>query len=133
MMLLFACSIVPKTATADSWWGTDKAAHLGVGTALGAVSYGFLWSFGENPSWLRFTVANALALVPALGKEIYDETRDNNYFSGKDLVWSWIGILIGTGVMLAVDLVTKQDTESSGVPELVSLSHGRRIGMAWKF
>lgn len=93
-----------SSAAADSWWGPDKAAHLGISTALGAGVYGGLWALSEDPLPLRLTLGVSLALLPGLTKEIHDAGRAGNHFSGRDMVFNGVGALVGAGALCLLEL-----------------------------
>lgn len=61
----------------DSWNGKDKALHFGVCLVLAAI----------NP---------IVAVLAAMGKELYDQQQPNNHFCIKDLVADAVGIALGT-------------------------------------
>lgn len=61
----------------DSWNGKDKALHFGVCFVLASI----------NPF---------IAILAAMGKELYDMEQPNNHFCPKDLVADAVGIALGT-------------------------------------
>jgi uncharacterized protein YfiM (DUF2279 family) len=61
----------------DSWTSKDKALHFGVCFVLAAI----------NPF---------IAILAAMGKELYDMDKPNNHFCIKDLVADILGIAVGT-------------------------------------
>lgn len=61
----------------DSWKGKDKALHFGVCFVLAII----------NPF---------IAILAAMGKELYDQQQLNNHFCIKDLVADAVGIAVGT-------------------------------------
>jgi uncharacterized protein YfiM (DUF2279 family) len=61
----------------DSWKGKDKALHFGVCFVLASI----------NP---------IVAILAAMGKELYDQQQPNNHFCIKDLVADAVGIALGT-------------------------------------
>lgn len=89
----------------DAWWAEDKALHLSVGGGLGAACYVGLWLTSDDPAWLRATLCAWATILPPLGKEIYDEGRPRNHFSGKDLLWSLVGAWIATAAAYGVELI----------------------------
>ncbi|MCK5799323.1 MAG: hypothetical protein KAI47_19165 [Deltaproteobacteria bacterium] len=86
------------SARADTWWGQDKALHLLVGLGLGASCYGGLWWLNgdSDPPALRAALCASFGQLPGIGKEIYDAGRPHNSFSVKDLLWTSLGVLVGT-------------------------------------
>lgn len=65
----------------DSWTSKDKALHFGVCFVLAAI----------NP---------IVAILAAMGKELYDMEQPNNHFCWKDLVADIAGIVVGSAVHL---------------------------------
>lgn len=63
----------------DSWNGKDKALHFGVCFVLAII----------NPF---------IALLAAMGKELYDMQQPNNHFCWKDIVADVAGVVLGTVV-----------------------------------
>lgn len=61
----------------DSWTSKDKALHFGVCFVLAII----------NP---------IVAVLVAIGKEIWDQHKPNNHFCWKDLVADAVGIAVGT-------------------------------------
>ena len=61
----------------DSWTSKDKALHFGVCLVLAII----------NP---------IVAVLAAIGKEIWDMSKPNNHFCAKDLVADAVGIALGT-------------------------------------
>lgn len=63
----------------DSYKGKDKALHFGVCFVLASI----------NPF---------IAILCAMGKELYDQQQPNNHFCWKDVVADAIGIALGSGI-----------------------------------
>lgn len=61
----------------DSWTSKDKALHFGVCLVLAII----------NP---------IVAVLAAIGKEIWDMSKTGNHFCPKDLVADAVGIALGT-------------------------------------
>ena len=88
----------PSRASADPWWGQDKALHLLVGLSLGSSCYAGLWALNakrDSPA-LRAALCASLGQIPGLGKELYDSGQPGNIFSAKDLLFTALGVLLGT-------------------------------------
>ncbi len=109
--LAVASILAAGEARADDWWGADKAKHLGVGLGLGAASYGGLrlldTSNGEARP-VRLGLACFMASLPGLAKELYDAGQPGNSFSGKDLLWSTLGAVVGAGIALGLELLLER-------------------------
>lgn len=63
----------------DSWTGKDKALHFGVCFVLASI----------NPF---------IAILAAMGKELYDMGKEGNHFCWKDMVADIAGIAVGSVV-----------------------------------
>lgn len=61
----------------DTWKGKDKAWHFGVSLVLSVV-------------------CPIVAVVAAMGKEIYDYNQQGNHFCWKDIIADLIGIILGS-------------------------------------
>lgn len=61
----------------DSWTSKDKALHFGVCFVLAII----------NP---------IVAILVAIGKELYDMRQNSNHFCAKDIVADGIGIVLGS-------------------------------------
>ena len=129
LLVLGIFLLATEARAEDKWWGPDKALHLGVGAAIGAVCYGGLWAADVSTPGVRFPVSIAVGMVPALGKEIYDATRPDNYFSGRDLLWSAIGIVGGAAILFAIDLLTRRDDDASPGEHTTEHLHGPVQGL----
>ena len=98
-LLLAASAFIaaPAQAVEDNWGDADKVRHLVVSAALGTASGAYF----EN-RWTAFGVA----MIPGLAKEIMDSRKNDNHFSGKDLVANAIGAAMG--VQLGHWLITSR-------------------------
>lgn len=101
-LLLAALTLAPP-ARADEWWGRDKALHLLVSAGLGGAAYGGLWLAGDDTAEVKLALAVPLALVPGLAKELYDDGQPGNRFSGRDMLWNAVGVLVTCGAMYLVE------------------------------
>ena len=110
--LLVVTGLATGAQAEDSWWGPDKALHLGVGAAIGGVIYGGLWAADLGTPAIRFPVSVAVGMLPAIGKEIYDATRPDNHFCGRDLFWSAVGVVGATAILFTIDMLTQGERES---------------------
>lgn len=82
---------------AEPFWGSDKALHFGVGGAIGGATYGALWITWDNlPILPRVAMSMSMGTLVGLGKEVYDAGRDDNVFSGFDLLWTFWGSLLAS-------------------------------------
>ena len=89
LCVLVVLSFVCCFARADNWKGPDKTKHFAVSALLGAAAYAV--TEDKNQAFV-------LALAPGLAKELYDSTRDDNHFSGKDMLWNALGAAVGVQV-----------------------------------
>lgn len=90
--LVLSAAALPAAA-ADSWTGSDKAAHLGVSFSLGAIG-AQIASTGREPDRAPLYGA-AVGVLPGLLKELADSRASNNGFSGKDMVANIVGAAVG--------------------------------------
>lgn len=67
----------------DKWTGKDKALHFGVCLVLAVI----------NP---------IVAVLVAIGKEIWDMEKPDNHFCIKDLVADAVGIAVGSAVHVGI-------------------------------
>lgn len=65
----------------DTWTGKDKVWHFGVSLALAVV-------------------CPVVAVVAAVGKEVYDRGKSGGHWCWKDIVADVVGIALGTAVHL---------------------------------
>lgn len=75
----------------DSWIGQDKLKHFTVSAWIGMMSSLELQQQNvSKEESLKYAAGFTLAV--GIAKEIYDNTKDNNIFSYKDLIWDCLGI-----------------------------------------
>ena len=106
ILMLLLCAPAAGHA-AEPLWDADKPLHLGLSAALGGGIYAALtiWSDQRRPA--RLLLSTSLALLPGLGKEIYDAGQPGNRFSHADMLWNLVGALAGAGIGLGVDLLVE--------------------------
>lgn len=86
--------------SSDRWLGRDKAKHV-VGTALWTLSSQYIlvnkagWTEREG---LPVSVASGAAI--GVTKELYDASRPDGVFSGRDLTADVVGIGVAVGIIL---------------------------------
>lgn len=131
--LLVLTALGTPAQAEDSWWGPDKALHLGVGAAIGGVLYGSLWAANVGTPAIRFPVSVAVGMLPAVGKEIYDATRPDNHFSGRDLFWSAVGVLGATAILFTIDMLTRDGDKSSPDKHVASQLTGQVQGIRFHY
>jgi uncharacterized protein YfiM (DUF2279 family) len=125
--LMLASSLAAGEVRADDWWGADKAMHLGVGLGLGVGAYGGLRLLDVSNSEarpVRLGLACFMASLPGLAKELYDAGQPGNIFSGKDLLWSTLGAVVGGGIVLGLELLLER---VFGIPRVARVGRGPRI------
>lgn len=70
----------------DLWKGLDKKKHFFVCLVLSILS-------------------PILAIIAAIGKEIYDSKQKGNHFCWKDIVADLVGIIIGSLINISIILL----------------------------
>lgn len=70
----------------DLWKGLDKKKHFFVCLILSILS-------------------PILAIIAAVGKEIYDSKQEGNHFCWKDIVADLVGIIIGSLINISIILL----------------------------
>lgn len=99
------------TVSAESWWGRDKALHLSAGLMIGSGCYGALALYDYDSAKTRTLICATLGQLPGLGKEVYDSGRAGNTFSGRDLVWTAIGVLVSSLALYLVEHLYSGDDQ----------------------
>jgi putative lipoprotein len=90
-----------RPASADDWFGTDKALHFGVSVALAGSGYAIgTQLFEKRSSALIFGGSISIALGG--GKELYDATGRGDP-SWKDFTWDVVGTAVGLGLGYGID------------------------------
>ncbi len=83
----------------DRWIAPDKGLHL-LGSMMATVAFAKTQQQQFN---VPFTAAKNRALVFSislgLGKEFWDSTKKNNFFSWKDLTADCLGIVLGRALL----------------------------------
>lgn len=70
----------------DLWKGLDKKKHFFVCLVLSILS-------------------PIIAIIAAVGKEIYDSKQEGNHFCWKDIVADLVGIIIGSLINISIILL----------------------------
>ncbi|MBU0676859.1 MAG: hypothetical protein KJ626_01975 [Verrucomicrobia bacterium] len=93
--VLLVCGCASLNRPGDEWFGQDKWQHFAVASAVGAGVVAGLEGGGSSESDAR---AGAIFLTISLGcaKEWRDENVKGTYWSGKDLVWDFVGAVVGS-------------------------------------
>lgn len=94
-----AMSALP--ARADTWWGTDKALHLGVSVGLSAGATAVTAAWIEAPLQ-RAAVGVVSSFTLGVAKELLDGLGLGEA-SFRDLTWDLIGSVIGASLAWAVE------------------------------
>lgn len=96
MLTAIALLITTQCLALDS----DKKFHLTVSGLFGAGVDTLMFHNDDISSGPveRIVYSGMIGLLPGLGKELYDSTRDNNEFSGEDMVANAIGAFVGAAL-----------------------------------
>lgn len=109
--MAFAAGLCPGEASADDFWGPDKALHFGVSAALSVGGYATSALVFDKP-WQRALSGAAFSLAVGAGKEGYDAVAGGDP-SWKDFAWDGIGTAMGISLSLTVDLMLLEPAEAS--------------------
>jgi putative lipoprotein len=102
LCIFAASSSRTSPASADSFWGQDKALHFGVSAGLAAGGYAASSLVWRRP-WQRALAGATLSLSAGVAKELWDlGGRGDPSF--KDLAWDGIGTGVGVALAAAVDV-----------------------------
>lgn len=92
------CGCVTFDHPKDKWLAKDKAGHFFSFGALGAaVAAAALHNDESNND--AFMIGVGVATGLGAGKELVDE-KVGKYFSGKDLVWDFLGGIVGSLIVI---------------------------------
>ena len=97
--MLAGCVSLPAQ---DPWFGKDKFKHFGVSAVLAGAST----AAGESQDLSNretCEMAFGITLAVGFGKEAYDASRKDNFWSWKDIVWDVLGGLAGYGAVKTFD------------------------------
>jgi putative lipoprotein len=117
-------SAATSLASADSFWGPDKALHFGVSAGLAGGGYAASSLVWQRP-WQRALAGATLSLSAGVAKELWDLSGHGDP-SFKDLAWDGIGTGVGVALATAVDVWL---IRSSG--DTSSASHGAALVLRW--
>ena len=85
----------------DPWWGEDKAQHFAV-CALAGAATALAAQQNDLSDGRTFLIGTGVAVGLGVGKETYDARIKRTYFSGKDLVWEFVGGAVGSMVVIGL-------------------------------
>ena len=104
-----AGAIMARAAAADAaddWLGPDKAAHFGFSVAFSSAATTTVpFAGGPAGDWKTFALGAGIGLVPGIAKECWDATGRGDA-SWKDFAWDVGGIVVGAGLVWAVQALT---------------------------
>jgi uncharacterized protein YfiM (DUF2279 family) len=98
LALLLLAAVAP--AAIDSTFSIDKAEHLVVSAGVSGLIY--VGAARVLPHWPALAVAAGSTMAVALGKECWDATRYDSYWSWKDLAADATGVLLTAAIATAV-------------------------------
>jgi putative lipoprotein len=110
-------------ASADSFWGPDKALHFGVSAGLAAGGYAASSLVWQKP-WQRALAGATFSLSAGVAKELWDLSGHGDP-SLNDLAWDGIGTGVGLALATAVDVWLIRSSDSG------SASHGAALVLRW--
>jgi putative lipoprotein len=95
------------TASADDWFGRDKALHFGASAIIAGSAYGVTTAFDDRRV-VAFAVGGGIGLGAGIAKEGYDALGYGDP-SWKDLAWDVAGTLVGLGIAYGVDALLRRE------------------------
>ena len=97
MKALFFIVLLSSLLFSDSMdFTTDKKKHLGASFLIGTATGMYMeYNYKQNSYSENLLIGTSLAMVPGILKEISDERKANNHFSGSDLAYDFVGSLLG--------------------------------------
>ena len=98
-MILLLFSALPVRA--DTWWGSDKALHLGVSVGLAAGATAVTAAWIEDPLE-RAAIGVVSSLSLGVAKELFDGLGLGEA-SFRDLTWDLIGSVVGASLAWIVE------------------------------
>lgn len=100
MMLVTALPLHAQRAR-DPWFGRDKAKHFIASTAIQSLAYA-VFRRHDTPRNHALWRATAVTAAVGIGKELWD-ARGHGDPSWRDLAWDGAGIVVGSGLVFALD------------------------------
>ncbi len=91
----------PHTAKKDEWFAKDKAKHFSASFLIGAMTYSIA-RVGEADKDDASLIGFSFSTTCGIAKEINDEIKRNDW-SYKDLIWDFIGGVVGVSVSNVLD------------------------------
>lgn len=94
--------LITRLASADEWWGHDKALHFSLSIAISSAGYATAVPFTETRGYRAMTGA-VFGITAGAAKEVYDATGRGDP-SWRDFTWDIAGTAVGVLAAYAVDL-----------------------------
>jgi len=96
------CASLPRARS--SWWGKDKALHLGLSAAIAGGAYAGMRSGGAVSEGEAAVSGFAIGFGAGYAKEVHDAGRPGGTgFDLRDLFWDLVGACVGVGLAAAAD------------------------------
>lgn len=95
LVFFFSSGKGEEKSMEDRWCSLDKLQHFSSSFYLTVTAYYYLNKFDGFPSEDARCYSAVLTLNLGLGKELYDKCWKKTFFSGKDLVADFLGVLLG--------------------------------------
>lgn len=97
-----------ETAAARSGYD-DSELHLAASIPVGAMGAQLAYSFlpERTRMWAPLVFGLGIGMMPGFAKELYDASQANNYFSGSDIGYDFLGALLGVGITYSIHLLAR--------------------------
>ena len=105
LVVVAVCVLCPPAQAQESWFGWDKAAHLGAGVALSTAGYA-VGTYAFDSRWAGVALGTGSALAAAGLKEGLDAAGLGQP-SYRDFVWSVVGTGLGIGLSVTFDFALR--------------------------
>jgi putative lipoprotein len=89
----------------DPWFGRDKGLHFAMSSLITGASYGGA-AIASPDLRVRIAFGAGIGLAAGVAKELFD-LAGLGHPSWKDLTWDIVGVAVGLGVSVTLDLAIR--------------------------